>query len=469
MFVGRTQELRMMNELYEQDQFHLFVLYGRRRIGKTMLIKEFLSDKQGIFFTAQEANDYMNLLQISKKIYEFFEYPISLPPFDSWNAVFDFIAEKANKQRFVFAFDEFPYAAKEKPELKSILQNCIDHQLKATNIFIILCGSQISFMEHEVLGYKSPLYGRRTSQLHLNEFHYMDAYELLKGVSQEDCIKYYACLGGTPHYLAQVDVKRSFEDNIKRLFFSISGYMYQEASMLLQQELRQPAFYNSIIMTISGGATKITEIADKLHEDRSKVNKYMQTLMDLDVIAKVYPFHEDAATSKKGLYTISDHSYDFWYRFVFPNIGEIENGNGDYIADEIFAYDLSTFIGKKFEAICMQYLRLQNNQNKLPFRATAFGSWWGNDPKEKKEYDIDIIASNDRKKSAIIAECKWKNQLDDVMELKKMLNKEHLMPMYDRKWYYFFSKVAYSKNAIQLAKDHGNMILLTYQDLFESG
>lgn len=384
MFIGRENELKNLNELYQQNKFQLFVLYGRRRIGKTTLIREFLRDKKGIFFTAQEANDYMNLLQISKKIYEFFDFPLSLPPFDHWNAVFDFISEKAKNERFVLAFDEFPYVAKEKPEIKSILQNCIDQKLKDTNLFMILCGSQISFMEHEVLGYKSPLYGRRTAQLYLTEFHFKEAYDLLKGVSYEDCVKYYACIGGTPHYLSQINVNDTFEENIRRLFFSISGYMYNEASMLLQRELREPSFYNSIITVISNGANKITEIADKLHEDRSKVNKYIQTLIQLDVITKSFPFHEDRMTSKKGIYEISDNSYDFWYRFVFPNMSEIENGNGNFVAEDVLTYELSSFVGKKFEKICEQYLRIKNLENKLPFKAISFGTWWGNDPVEKK-------------------------------------------------------------------------------------
>lgn len=467
MFIGRENELKNLNELYQQNKFQLFVLYGRRRIGKTTLIREFLKNKKAIFFTAQEANDYMNLLLISKKIYEFFNLPLSLPPFDHWNAVFDFISEKAKNERFVLAFDEFPYAAKEKPEIKSILQNCIGQKLKDTNLFMILCGSQISFMEHEVLGYKSPLYGRRTSQLHLTEFNFTEAYDLLKGVSYEDCIKYYACIGGTPHYLSQINVNDTFEENMKRLFFSISGYMYNEASMLLQQELREPSFYNSISTVISSGANKITEIADKLHEDRSKVNKYIQTLIQLDVITKSFPFHEDRVTSKKGIYEISDNSYDFWYRFVFPNMSEIENGNGNFVAEDVLTYELSSFIGKKFEKICEQYLRLKNLENKLPFKATSFGTWWGNDPVEKKEYDIDIIADNKREKKAIIAECKWKNQLDDVFEIKKMMSKEYLLPMYKERWYILFSKIAFSEQARKMSQEDDHLLLFTYQDLFE--
>ena len=322
-------------------------------------------------------------------------------------------------------------------------------------------------MEHEVLGYQSPLYGRRTSQLHLNGFSYLDVYKLLQGVRHEECLKYYACFGGTPHYLSQINKKISFEDNIKHLFFDVAGYMYNETSMLLQQELREPAFYNSIITVISSGATKITEIADKLHEDRTKVNKYIQTLIRLGILMKKCPFGEDVAISKKSIYEIRDNSYDFWYRFVFPNIGEIETGNGDIIADEIFEYDLSTYIGKKFENICKQYLIQQNLKNKLPFRSTAMGTWWGNDPVEKKEYDIDIIAANARQKNILIAECKWRNQLDDVAELMKIMSKEYLFGEYQHRWYYFFSKIPYSEQAQILAKEKGNITLLTYDDLFD--
>jgi AAA+ ATPase superfamily predicted ATPase len=279
----------------------------------------------------------------------------------------------------------------------------------------------MGFMEDEVLGYKSPLHGRRTAQIKLDGFDYYDAGKMLSSFSDEDKIKLYACVGGTPHYLAQVKAGMSFEENIKRLYFDNSGYLYNEPMMLLQQELREPAMYNSIITAIAGGASKLNEIAAKIGENSPKVSKYLQTLLSLQIVEKIYPFGENPQSSRKGIYRIADNCYNFWYRFIFNNKPEIESGNGDIIAEaEIFGERLSSYLGKPpFETICLQYMQRANRAMKLPFSATTFGSWWGNDPLEKAQADFDIIAANRSSKQIILGECKWRSDVNFAAELDK--------------------------------------------------
>jgi len=470
MFVGRDAELQTLNRLYSKDTFQMVVLYGRRRIGKTTLITKFIEDKPALFFTAQEANDRINLQMFSKKVYRFFNIPTGAGHFEGWYDAFEFLAQKAKEQRFVLAFDEFPYAAEENKSLKSILQNVIDHALKDTNLFLILCGSHMSFMENEVLGYKSPLFGRRTAQIKLSGFDYFNASKMLASFSYEDKIKFYSCIGGTPHYIAQVDDSLSFEDNIKQLYFDISGYLYNEPMMLLQQELREPAMYNSIISAIAGGASKINEIATRLSEDRSKVNKYITTLMNLHILVKDYPFGEDLESSRKGIYKILDNCYAFWYRFVFQNLTEIESNTGGIVADaEVFGESLSNYIGAlAFEEICQQYLMRKNLKGELPFTATSFGKWWGNDPVQKQQSDFDAIAANRKEKKILCCECKWKNTLADYTEIQKLMNKNHLLSEYQERYYYFFSKVDFSKQAKTLEKENKNLKLITLDMLFDN-
>lgn len=462
MFVSRDRELATLNELYNQNKFQMVVMYGRRRVGKTTLISKFLENKPGIFYTAQEANDVINLAEFSRKVYRFFDLPVTTGAFTNWTFAFEFIAEKAKERQFILAFDEFPYAAAENKALKSILQNVIDHQLKDTGLLLILCGSHVSFMENEVLGYKSPLFGRHTTQMKIEGFDYYDAAKMLTGFNNEDKIRFYSCIGGTPHYLAQVNPDQTFEENIKRLYFDISGYLYNEPVMLLQQELREPAMYNSIVSAIASGATRLNEIATKIYEDRSKVNKYLQTLIHLQIVKKEYPFGEDPASSRKGIYRLADNCYNFWYRFVFPNRPEIESGNGDLVADsEVFGEHLTTFIGKPaFEEICLQYLIRKNRQKELPFIATSFGTWWGNDEKEKRQSDFDIVLANRKTKQIMLGECKWRNSIDDVAEIMKLKAKTHLLKDYQERYYFLFSKVSYSRTAENLKDDHLKLIHL---------
>lgn len=467
MFVGREKELASLNKLYTEKTFQMVVMYGRRRIGKTTLISEFISDKPAILFTAQEVNDTLNLIQFSKKVYSFFDIPETVGTFSNWNDAFDFLADKAKQTQFILAFDEFPYAVSANTALKSILQRAIDHEFKNTGLFLILCGSHMGFMENEVLGYKSPLFGRRTAQIKVEAFDYYDAGKMLEDFSNEDKIKIYACVGGTPHYLSQIKSKETFEENIKRLFFDISGYLYNEPMMLFQQELREPAMYNSIVAAIASGASRLNEISTKINEDSSKVGKYLQTLINLQIVKKIYPFGENPQNSRKGIYRVADNCYDFWYRFVFLSRPEIESGSGDLVADdEVFGEKLSSYIGKPpFETICLQYLQRINRNKKLPFTATSFGTWWGVDPKEKVQTDFDVVAANRTDKKIILGECKWKNKINDVAEIEKLIGKEHLLSEYKDRYYYFFSKVPFTKEAKQLKNQ--NIKLVTTDMLFK--
>ena len=463
MFIGRDNELAALNKLYDEESFQMVVMYGRRRIGKTTLISEFISDKPAILFTAQELNDPLNLALFSRKIYSFFNIPDTVGAFDNWTGAFEFIAVKAKEQRFILAFDEFPYAVSANKSLKSILQTAIDHNFTKTRLFLILCGSQVGFMESEVLGYKSPLFGRRTAQMKLDGFDYYESGKMLGGFSDEDKLKLYACVGGTPHYLSLVKSSESFEENIKRLFFSSSGYLFNEPMMLMQQELREPAMYNSIVSAIAGGATRLNEIAAKISEDSPKVSKYLQTLVSLQIVRKVYPFGENYQNSRKGIYRILDNCYGFWYRFVFPNIQEIEDGSGDIVAEaEVFGERLSSYIGKPpFENICLQYLQRANRSGKLPFAATSFGTWWGNDPKAKAQSDIDVVAANRGSKQIVLGECKWRSGTSLNAAADSLSSKDHLLPEYKDRYYYVFLR-----NRQKERRTAQGVTLVTTPDLF---
>ena len=468
MFVSRTDEIASLNKLYYKDSFQMAVVYGRRRVGKTTLLSEFVKGKPAIFFAATEANEHLNLALFSEKVYTFFKLPKVTGAFGNWHDAFSFIAEKAKEQHFILVIDEFPYLAYANKSINSILQNIIDHELKNTNLFLILCGSQISFMENEVLGSKSPLFGRRTAQFRIEGFDYFDAAKMLTGVSNEDKVKYYACIGGTPHYLSQINPRLSFEENLIDLYFNPRAYLYGEPAMLLQQELREPAMYNSIISAIANGSSRMNDISTKISEETSKSSKYVKTLLDLRILRKVVPFDENPQSSRKTIYQIADHCFRFWYRYIFLNKDSIETGTGRIIAESIVFPELSAFIGKPaFEDICRQYIIRKNKQNALPFLVTGFGTWWGTDNKKKQEDDIDIVAANKPHKKALLCECKWRNESTDTVEIQHLLDKSRLLPGYNEYYYMFFSKAPFTDDGLRLAQENQNLQLVTLDMLFE--
>lgn len=469
MFVGRQKELDNLEELYSKNEFEMVVVYGRRRIGKTTLLSKFVKHKRALFFTAQEAADTLNLAEFSKAIYSAFSLPSSLGPFQSWVEAFAFLADKTKEEQFVLVFDEFPYAANANRALCSILQTQIDHFLRKSKLFLILCGSQVSFMETEVLGYKSPLFGRRTAQIELHGLDYYDAGLLLKGFSNIDKLRLYSCIGGTPHYLMQVDQDKSVEDNLTRLYFDISGYLYNEPMMLLRQELREPAIYNSIIAVIAGGATRLNEIASKLHTVSNRLTRYIDTLLSLRLIKKICPFNENPAKSRKTQYVLDDNCYLFWYRFVFANLAEIENGNGATAAQYgVYGERLSDYIGKPpFEEICRQFLRRLNTKGGTPFDGVNFGTWWGNDNKLQQQTDVDVVMANKYEGSVLLGECNWRNEINEQQEIAKLMQKGELFPDFQQRYYAFFSKVDYSTSAKQIKAQHNNLALYTVDDMFD--
>jgi len=468
MFVSRTEELAALNRLYRKNTFQMAVVYGRRRVGKTTLIREFIKDKQNIFFAAQQANEYLNLQLFSESVYSFFGLPKSTGAFGNWHDAFSFIAEKVKEERFILVIDEFPYLAEQNKSIRSILQNIIDHIMKDTALFLIICGSQISFMESQVLGYKSPLFGRRTAQFKIEGFDYIDAAKMLAGVSSEDKIKYYTCIGGTPHYLNQIDPLTPFEENIQDLYFEPQGYMFSEPHMLLQQEIREPAMYNSIIAAVATGASRLNDISTKINEDTAKTSKYIKTLLDLKILRRDVPFGENPERSRRSLYKIADNCYRFWYKFVFMNHAGIETGTGRIIAENTVFPALPSFIGAPaFEEICLQYIIHRNKEGKLPFLATAFGTWWGTDDRKRQPADIDAIADNKQQGMALLCECKWRNEATDVTEIQKLLKKSYLLPGYREYYFMFFSKAPFSESALCLAKEYKNLRLITMEMMLE--
>jgi AAA+ ATPase superfamily predicted ATPase len=474
MFFGRMKELDTLETMYKKPGFEMLVLYGRRRIGKTTLTSQFIRNKPAIFFSAQEANDKMNLEVFSKLLYQFFGLA-GLPAFTDWNGAFLFLAEKARNKRLILVIDEFPYAAGANKGLKSILQNAIDHMFKNTNLFIILSGSQIGFMENEVMGYKSPLFGRRTAQMKLSGFDYIDAASMFSKYSSEDKIRLYSCIGGTPYYLARIDKQLSFEKNLEMLFFNPAGYLYEEPLMLLKQELREGAVYNSIISAIAMGATRLNEISSITGEERSKVIKYLDTLIGLNILHKEFPFGENPEKSRKGIYRIRDNCYRFWYRYVFTNKAVIEQGAGATLL-KMYLPELNSYIGGPFEEICMQYMIRMNNLSALPFMFTQSGRWWGPSQKTRQHEEIDMVFSDTSGKHFIFAECKWRNELKDTSVLEGLIEKSNLLkhdytnrvstkPQQDV-FYYLFSKASFSKSCESLAKQMGNVALIGLKELF---
>ena len=274
--------------------------------------------------------------------------------------------------------DEYPYLAQSNRAISSILQAHIDMKLKDSKLFLILCGSSMSFMEYQVLGYKSPLYGRRTAQFKIKPFTYYESALLLEGFNIEDQAILYGITGGIPEYLSRVRLNISLKENIENLFLSESSHLFEEPVNLLKQELREPATYNGIIAAIANGASKLNEIATKNGLESNKCAKYISALMALGIIKKDKPLTEDEG--RKSIYLLDDQMFRFWYRFIPNNMSSIATGLSDIVYDKAIAPQLSNYMVQIFEQMSVQYLMKENAKLSLPFVFGRIGRWWGNNP-----------------------------------------------------------------------------------------
>ena len=461
MFIGRKYELGELERLYKSGKFQCVVMYGRRRVGKTALITEFIKDKEAIYFTGQETNSKENLESLSQSIFTISkDFASSSPHFPGYKEALDAVFDLAQKRRVILAIDEYPYLAYSYRGISSLLQTYIDKYKETSKLFIILCGSSLSFMENQVLGYKSPLYGRRTAQFRILPFDFKQTSEYFAdgNFSREDIAVLYGITGGIPLYLSLMDKSLSVEDNIKLSFLKTTGYLFEEPGNLVKQECREPAQYNAIIKAIAGGASRLSEISGKVGLETALCSTYITKLISIGIVKKEYPFREE--TSRKTIYTLDDSMFRFWYRFIPDNIAFIQRGEAD-LAYEAIEPQIPAFMGGVFEEICKQYLWRQNIAKKAPILFTDAGRWWGNNQKKKEECEIDIIAANED--DAIFAECKWTNEHVGTDVIDTLIERSELF-YYREKHYYLFAKTGFTDGVKSKADAAKNITLVCYKD-----
>lgn len=461
-FYCREEELRKLNKRYHADDFECIIIYGRRRVGKTTLINEFCKDKPTIFFSALNTTEIENLESLSKAIMNY-ERPDmdAFPEFKTYDVALDELTALSMHERIVFVIDKYPYLAKAKPSISAMLQHIIDHKWNNSKMFLILCGSSMSFMENQVLGQESPLYGRRTGQFKIAPLDYKESAVFHPDLSTEDNALIYGITGGVPHYINKLGVKESVDEALLDNFFDRSSYLYEEPANLLKQELREPAIYNAIITAIAQGASRINDIALKTGQENSVVSKYLGTLIDLGIVKKETPVTEKIG--KKTIYELADNFFRFWYRFVPANMSAIDSGRIQKSYANSIKKNLLDYMGLTFEHMCRDYLLYYEKD--LPIELNQVGQWWGTDNKNKKQVQIDIVGTPVEGDEYIIGSCKYRNEKIGLDELELIREYAQVFGKGKKYYYYIFSKGGFTEGLIQ-AKNRGEVRLIGLDDLY---
>ena len=460
MFIGREKELATLDKAWRKDDFQFIVMYGRRRVGKSMLLTHFAENKRAIYHLAQETSPKAARDQFSQSVAAF-TGQIGLH-FNSWAEALSSIAKLTESQRLLLIIDEFPYLAESDSSLLSLMQNFIDTTLKNKSLFLILCGSTISFMEREVLGAKSPLFGRRTGQMRIEPFDYLTASRFVPKFSSVNKALAYSVFGGTPHYLIKLNDEHALAENIIENVLDPHSYLYDEPALLLKQELREPAIYNSVIEAIAYGASRLNEIATRIGEDVSKCGKYLNTLIDLGFVLRETPIGSKPS-GKKTLYSLSDPFFIFWYSFVFPNRSILAQGLSDFVMENEILPSLNQYAGRLFERICAEFLHRQNRERRLPFVFKQLGKWWGSDKSRRAQVELDIVALGNGE--ALVCECKWTNEPVDMQVLSGLIEKGEAFPC-EKRSYALMSKSGFTQAVVQDAQKH-SVLLFKLDDIFD--
>lgn len=464
MFVGRETELTGLNRLYEKKGFQMPVIYGRRRIGKSRLMQEFCKDRKTVFYVAIEQNDREALRLFSDVVLQELQGNESpfLSGFESWDMAFRYVADFAKSEKLILVIDEFPYLAGGNASIPSILQKAIDRYFIDTQLFLMLCGSSMSFMETQILDYKSPLYGRRTAQFKIEPMDYLDSARFLSGWSPEEQLMGFGLAGGVPQYLLAIGANADFREALVNEFLTSSGTLFEEPTSLMKQEMREPAVYNSIIKAISEGASRQVDISNRAGMQSKSVAVYLKALVDLGVIEKQFPYGE--RNSKKVIYKVKDQLFRFWYRFIPKSLSFIEMGMAENACEKIIGPMFNEYFGPVFEDICLQYLIRMNRGKKLNAVYSSFGRWWGTDHNTRQQEEIDIVGSDDT--MALFAECKWKSEKVRTADYEKLQMRSMLIEKDKKREYCLFGKSGFTEGLKRKASESDNIRLVKMQDLF---
>jgi len=408
MFVNRINELAYLEDEYNSKKATFSVVYGRRRVGKTALIGRFIENKPHIYLYITLNDLQIQLSFFTNEIKKFVHDPLKeYLSFKSFEEAIGFLATLKLKEKLVLVIDEYQNLTQLDNSFSSKLQMLWDTKLQNCNIHLILCGSVLSMMQSEVLNYSAPLYGRRTSSFHIKALKFVYLKEFLPTLDTQELINVYASFGAIPKYLLEYDQDLTFMQNIKKNILNKNSYLYNEGNFLIKDEIKDSASYFNILQSISNGNRKIGKIVSNLGVNSSYLSKYMQKLIELELVEKEVPVTEsNPSKSKMGLYKIKDKFLNFWFYYVYKNYNYLEIEQTDAVLKEIELNFNDKFVSFAFEDIVLEDIS-SNPKKYLDFIPTKIGKWWDN------KNEIDIVAFDE--KNIALIECKWQNRVDEEL------------------------------------------------------
>lgn len=454
-FVDRELEIATLEKEYASKEASLVIVYGRRRVGKTTLLSEFMKNKKAMYFLATQESEALNRSAFQEKAAAFTGNPVlAETAIDKWDTVFRLIVSCEWNEKPILIIDEFQYLGKTNPAFPSVFQRIWDEILMKTPVMVILCGSLISMMVSQTLSYHSPLYGRRTAQIRLKQIPFRYYRDFCGSLSRREQIERYAVTGGVPKYIESFADCKDIFAGIEKNILDRTGYLYEEPHFLLQQEVAEVGSYFSILRAIAFGRTKLAEIACFMETKATDLTRNLKTLMELDLVRREVPVtEENPEKSKKGLYRITDYYIRFWFSMIYPNQSDIEQGNIAYVMDKIKNRFVTGHTAFVYEDICREEL---SKKEDLPCHFSKIGRYWD------KNTEINVVALNEEERTILFGECKYLSGAVDVDVLYQLQEKAKRVAWRRddrREVYCLFSIGGFSARLQELAAERDDILL----------
>ena len=447
MFFDRERELKFLESHFDTGKPELLILYGRRRVGKTRLMKEFHSKNGGVYHLVSRETEKGQIEEFKESLAE------KKPGYKDLKNDWETLLKNAGKEFKSIIIDEFQYLIETDKNILKTLNKVWENNLEDENVMIVLTGSSIGMMKNEVLGYKSPIYGRRTGQWHLKPLKPDRIHFFFPEYSPEELIQTYAVAGGTPYYLERFESEKSVFENIGSKILKPGSVLNEEARFLLQQELRTPDSYFSVLKAVARGENRFNQISDSTGIKTKSLSKYLRTLRDLKLLEKELPVTA-SEKSNRGRYRISDSYFRFWFRYVFPNSSQLEI-NWENVLENRVKPDFNRFVSKEFEKVCRHVIRRKGINSKV-------GRWW------YQEDEIDIIALDEGSDTILFGECKWRNSKTGLKTLKSLENKSESVRWHGEEInedYAVFSRKGFTEELEKKAEERDDLELYTPNEL----
>lgn len=405
MFYGRKNERKKLCTMLHSDGQMISLIYGRRRIGKSELIKQVLkeTDIKSVYYECKQTTEQNNVDSLAELIGEAFDFP--KPAFENMEVLLRFLFQKSEKEPMILVLDEYPYLRENSKGLDSVLQSVIDHYKDTSNMKLIVCGSYVDTMK-ALLERQNPLYGRIDLTLNLKPMDYYDSALFYPEFSEEDKVRLFSVFGGIPYYNRLIDAKKSVRENIIELIASSGARLENEVAMYLNSEISKITNANEVFEALAKGFSRYKDILDQSNVSSGPaLIDILDKLMRMDVVAKEAPINDEHNRKKSG-YFISDNLSLFYYKYIFRNLSRMNIMDPDIFYDKYIAEDFETkYVPKSFERICKQYLIRKGRMDEI---FEKIGKYYYDDPVEKRNGEFDIVTLDD--KGYIFYEAKFRKE-----------------------------------------------------------